>query len=360
MTARVLSDGTHGISVNSRIQVRDQERSPIAAHIKRILRERSRAGLRTFALTADVAEAHRQVPIDRRDLHLLGSQVRPGGKVYVNTVGTFGVASASYYWPRIGSALGRLTHYLSGDTAQSWHLLVADDFHLDAGGGSYREALLSFFILCALSGVPLPWSKTAGEDKVAWLGFEILHRSYSLGISARQAEWFVRWTRDMASRPVVNMDNFEGRSGKNNVRSGSFRIRETVSSAAVHIPQCPPTQFHQKVTFLCCVHSKTPVDSGEGETLLVCDADSSDRHLFQSGRTSKRNKDGNWRMDTGSYRARSSLSLALTLLQCGDHTRSLALGVREGRQALSDHLDAGSISGACVLEDVLRRTTSVG
>ena len=119
VTARVLFDGTHVISVTSWIRVRDQERSPIAADIKRILREKSRTGLRTFALTADVAEAHRQVPIDRRDWHLLGSQVRPGGTVYVNTVGTFGVASASYSWSSIGSALGRLTQYLSGDTAKS-------------------------------------------------------------------------------------------------------------------------------------------------------------------------------------------------------------------------------------------------
>ena len=110
--------------------------------------------------------------------------------------------------------MGRLTHYLSGDTAQSWHLLVADDFHLDAGGGGYREALLSFFILCALSGVPLSWSKTAGGDTVALVGFEILHRSCSLGISARRAEWFVRWTREMTSRPVVNMDNFEEGLGR--------------------------------------------------------------------------------------------------------------------------------------------------
>ena len=70
VTARVLFDGTHGISVNSRIRVRDQERSPIAADIKRILREKNRAGLRTFALTADVAEAHRQVPIDKEGLAL--------------------------------------------------------------------------------------------------------------------------------------------------------------------------------------------------------------------------------------------------------------------------------------------------
>ena len=174
VTARVLFDGTHGISVNSRIRVRDQEPSPIAADIKWILREKRRAGLSTFALTADVAEARRQLPIDRRDWHLLGSQSPPRGTVFDNTVGAFGVASASCYWSRVGAALGRLTHYLSGDTAQTWHLLVSDDLHLDARGGGYRAALMSFFILCALSEVPLSWSKTAGGDTVAW---EFLSRS---------------------------------------------------------------------------------------------------------------------------------------------------------------------------------------
>ena len=214
VTARILFDGTHGVNVNTRSRVRDQERSPIAADIKRILLEKSVAGLSTFALTADVTEAHRQVPVDRRDWHLLSSQVRPGGTVYVNTVGSFGVASASYYWSRVGSALGRLAQYLAGDTAQTWHLLVADDFHLDAGRGGYREALLSFFVLCALSGVPLSWSKTAGGDTVAWVGFEIMHRSHSIGISTRRAQWFTKWTREVADSPIVNMDVFEEGLGR--------------------------------------------------------------------------------------------------------------------------------------------------
>ena len=38
VTARVLFDGTHSISVNTRIRVRDQERFPIAADITKILR----------------------------------------------------------------------------------------------------------------------------------------------------------------------------------------------------------------------------------------------------------------------------------------------------------------------------------
>ena len=54
ITARVLHDGTNGTSVNRRIQLRDQERSPIAPDIKRAMREKALLGERSFALTADV------------------------------------------------------------------------------------------------------------------------------------------------------------------------------------------------------------------------------------------------------------------------------------------------------------------
>ena len=59
VTARVLFDGTHGIAVNHRTRVRDQERGPIAADIKRLMREKSKTSEPTFALAADVTEAHR-------------------------------------------------------------------------------------------------------------------------------------------------------------------------------------------------------------------------------------------------------------------------------------------------------------
>ena len=66
-SARVLFDGTHGITVNTRTRIRDQERGPIAADLKRIMREKSRVGVSTFALTADVSEAHRQIPVAEQD-----------------------------------------------------------------------------------------------------------------------------------------------------------------------------------------------------------------------------------------------------------------------------------------------------
>ena len=118
-SARVLFDGSNGMAANRRIWTRDQERAPVAADLERVMREKARLGEKTFALTADVAEAHRQIPIHPRDWHLLGCQIEVGGDVYINKVGTFGVASASYCWSSAPSAIGRPTRYLTGRSANT-------------------------------------------------------------------------------------------------------------------------------------------------------------------------------------------------------------------------------------------------
>ena len=114
----------------------------------------------------------------------------------MNTVGIFGVASASYYLSRVGSAIGRLCQYISGTPARTWHLLVANDYHSDAGGPRYRESINVFFVLCSVLGVPLSWRKTSGGDTVSWVGFELLHRSYKIGLSERRSRWFQTRTVD--------------------------------------------------------------------------------------------------------------------------------------------------------------------
>ena len=96
VTARVLHDGTNGLAVITKTRLRDQERCPISSDLKRAMREKASRGLGTFALTADVKEAHRQIPTDPRDWHLLGCQLECGADVFINTVGTFGITSASY------------------------------------------------------------------------------------------------------------------------------------------------------------------------------------------------------------------------------------------------------------------------
>ena len=205
---------------------------------------------RTFALTADVAEAHRQVPVDPLDWHYLGAQISPSDVVFLNTAGTFGISSASYYWSRVGSALGRLSQYISGHTAHTWHLLVADDFHLEAGGVGYREALMTFFPLCHAAGVPLSWPKTAGGDSVAWVGFEILHRTYCLGVSERRAEWFVKWSETVAAAGCIDMDSFEEGLGRIACVAGALEFERPFLASLCRF-LTPSTRLYEQSSSLC-------------------------------------------------------------------------------------------------------------
>ena len=49
---------------------------------------------------------------------------------------------------------------------------------------------------------------------MSWIGFELLHRSFRLGISARRASWFITWTREVADSTHVHMTKFEEGLGR--------------------------------------------------------------------------------------------------------------------------------------------------
>ena len=141
-------------------------------------------------------------------------QIQPGSAVCVNKVGTFGVASASYHWSRVASAIGRLAQCLVGHASHMWHMLVADDFLLEASGRFYRAVLVIFFLLCSSLNVPRSWNKTAGRDTVTWVGFELLLHSNQLGISERRAEWLTRWARVVTDSTKIQMNRFEEGLGR--------------------------------------------------------------------------------------------------------------------------------------------------
>ena len=180
----------------------------------------------TFALTADVKEAHRQIPIDPQEWHLLGCQLERGADVFINTVGSFGFSSASYYWSRVASATGRLTQYLAAGRAETWHMVVPDDYHLEAGGMHYRLALVMFFILCSTVGAPLSWHKTIGGDTVVWVGFELLHRNRHLGISQRRAGRFTKWARETADSKYIHLARSEEGLGRIMFVAGALELEQ--------------------------------------------------------------------------------------------------------------------------------------
>ena len=89
------------MAVNTRTRIKDQERSPIVSDLKHAMREKADFQQPTFALTADVSEAHRLLPVHPSDWKFLGCRVEKGGAVCVNTVGTLDISSVSHCWSRV-------------------------------------------------------------------------------------------------------------------------------------------------------------------------------------------------------------------------------------------------------------------
>ena len=81
------------------------------------MREKARPDELAFALTADVSEAHRQVPIHPDDWHLLGCQVIPRRSIHQHgwniwhCIGVLLLVSSRSGGWSIGTVLGRRDRY---------------------------------------------------------------------------------------------------------------------------------------------------------------------------------------------------------------------------------------------------------
>ena len=88
-----------------------------------LCKEKSAIEKPTFALTADVSEAHRQVPVHPQDLHFRGCQASPGSDVYVGMVGTFRCGLCVVQLPE-SCGSHRACGTVIGKTARTCHLHV--------------------------------------------------------------------------------------------------------------------------------------------------------------------------------------------------------------------------------------------
>ena len=176
-----------------------------------------------------------------RDWHLLGCQVKPGAEVYINVVG--------HVWCRfclllLGSrCLGDRASYSVPRSRHSADLAHGGSqrLPLEAGGPSYRFALLSFFVLSSVVGVPLSCNKKSGGDTVVWYGFELLHRTRHLGLFVRRAEWFTKWARETADATFVHMAQFEEVLGRIMFVVGALELQRPFLE-----PLCRFTTIHPR------------------------------------------------------------------------------------------------------------------
>ena len=193
---RVIHDATHGTKINNRIKCRDKQRSPGAREKRYLLSYYKSRGDVVFSLVGDISKAHRRFLHDPSEHGLLACRVRSSDKhIYINKVGTFGVASASYWWGRIAGAGIRLVHELLGPEMPIEMLIFADDLEsLGAGLRGRRGTVLSFLFLSTL-GFPFKWAKQRGGLKVEWIGLNTDNTTMRLGLSPKRAAWMEGWTR---------------------------------------------------------------------------------------------------------------------------------------------------------------------
>ena len=246
----MIFDGSHGTALNPGIRVRDQVRYPTAADGRALLEEVADEGGPHFSLHYDVAKAHRQVPVlrcewGRQACQISGTAARAAQEIrkklaeaerreyethgrskgtapeidwlselpqevldeeiWLNTVGTFGVGSAGYWWGRAGACVIRLSHYLQGSQHAIWTMLYSDDGWLIGRTERYEIGLILHLFILVLIGTPLAWHKLCGGVESEWVGYALDVGRFQIGISLLRAQWAVRWCGDKVRERRVRL-----------------------------------------------------------------------------------------------------------------------------------------------------------
>ena len=96
-----------------------------------LLEEYEAEKVTVLSLVGDFAKAHRRFKYMEDEQGFLACKASTESKtVYVNKVGTFGVASTPYWWARLSAALMRLVYWVLGEGFPNDMLLYADDLEV--------------------------------------------------------------------------------------------------------------------------------------------------------------------------------------------------------------------------------------
>ncbi|CAE7203224.1 unnamed protein product [Symbiodinium sp. CCMP2592] len=128
-----------------------------------------------IGIAADIAKAHRRYKHAPEDHGYLGCRARPDGPIWINRVGTFGVACAAYHFARLAGLIGRGALRIALQ-ASIFQMLFADDLQIMAGGEQKYHDLWVF----------------------AWIiGFYFDYFRFKVGLSERRANWLIEFITDL-------------------------------------------------------------------------------------------------------------------------------------------------------------------
>ena len=215
---RIIHDATHGVRLNNEIVILDRLENPGPRELATIMEVSQDSGEHViFGLNADVAKAHRRVLVKESDWGVQACRTSSRSPViWLNRTGTFGVASAAFWWSRLMALLGRFAYNLS---EQDWLfvLVFVDDLHLAAGGQNRWLTIWRFLVALEMVGVPFSYPKFRGGFQMDYVGYWMDYSRFELGLSERRANWLVKFVEDLQSdgwlTGVKQYQEFHGRLG---------------------------------------------------------------------------------------------------------------------------------------------------
>ncbi|CAK8991364.1 unnamed protein product [Durusdinium trenchii] len=212
---RVIHDGTHGVMVNHRIKCRDKVRMPGPREKRTLLEEYGADRAAVLSLVGDFAKAHRRFKYLKEEHGFLACKAATrSSTVYVNQVGTFGIASTPYWWARLSAALMRLVYWVLGGDFPNDMLLYADDLEVLAIGRQGRiGGVLAYAVMAAL-GAPFKWAKQRGGLVTEWIGLTTDYQSFSMGLSVKRTGWVLEWIASLRRRKEVTYREFAAGLGR--------------------------------------------------------------------------------------------------------------------------------------------------
>ena len=146
-----------------------------------------------FAISADIAQAHRRVRVRRADWPKLACRASSSSRaIWINRVGTFGIASAAYWWARLFGLVGRWVLRLML-TSFNLQMVYVDDLHLMTAGA---QKFINLWIILAayeVVGTPFAYHKFRGGLDVDYIGYHLSYSTWSAGISESRAAWIISW-----------------------------------------------------------------------------------------------------------------------------------------------------------------------
>ena len=190
---RPLHDATHGVRINNRITVPDRLETPGPEEIVEMVTRAKATKQAAFCISADISAAHRCVKIKKSDWGRLGCKTCSSSQtLWINTVGTFGVSSASYHWSRLFGAIGRWALRIM---AQRWTLQIiyVDDLHVVVVGPDRFKTLWLLLAAYEVAGTPFNYAKFKGGHEAEFVGYFLSYADHRAGISERRCRWVLDW-----------------------------------------------------------------------------------------------------------------------------------------------------------------------